>query len=123
MQGWTFDGRAQPAPVNAFGGGVVPEGWYKVVIRKSNTKPTRADPQNSGMLALECEILEGEFKGRNIYWNLNLWNKSQQAVEIAYKQLTALTYVTGVFGLAAQPGPDNFAPMLHNIPFFMHVVV
>jgi hypothetical protein len=99
----------------------VPENWYKVVIRKSNMKPTSKG--DGGYLELICEILEGVMQGRVVYWNLNLFNPSQQAVEIAYKTLSAIGHCIGVFSILEQNVPDNHTPMLHNIPFYIWVVV
>jgi hypothetical protein len=122
MQGWSFDARTIN-PENAFGGGAFPEGWYKVRISKSNIKPTNSDPQNSGKLELQCEVIEGGMQGRVYYWNLNVFNKNPQAVEIAYKQLAALCAVTGQYQVSAQQGVDTAVPMLHNIPFYLQLVV
>lgn len=99
----------------------VPENWYKVVIAKSNMKKTK--DETGMMLALECSIIEGQYQGRVVYWNLNLFNASQQASEIAAKQLSAISHVTGVYDVADVGGPDNSTPMIHNIPFLAHVVV
>lgn len=99
----------------------VPDNWYKVVIMKSNIKPTNAG--DSGMLALEMPIIEGQFQGRTLFWNLNLFNKSQQACEIAQKQLSAICHVVGQFNVQDQQTPDAATPMLHNIPFYVHAAI
>lgn len=100
----------------------VPEGWYKTVISKSNIKATKDN--ESGYLELILSIIEGQYQSRILYWNLNLWNKSQLATEIAYKQLSAISHVTGVFQVNDQPNAqDNATPMLHNIPFMTHAIV
>jgi hypothetical protein len=119
FQGWTFDARTVTPQVSIE---PVPEGWYKVVVTKSNIKPTRDAANN--MLELQCTVIEGQYQGRILFWNFNLFHTtSQQAVEIAYKQLSAVSHVTGVFQLAAQPHADMVLPMLHNIPFFAFVVI
>lgn len=115
---FNFDARTV-AP--AIGLEPVPEGWYKVVARKSNMKPTKAG--DGGYLELVLEVIEGAFTGRQLFWNLNLFNQSQQAVEIAYKQLSAVCHVTGVYQVSAQSGQDNVVPMLHNIPFMVHAII
>lgn len=118
--GWSFDARTV-APQMGFE--PVPQDWYKVIIRKSNIKPASNNPANS-MLILSCEIMEGAQKGKFIEWNLNLFHTtSAQAVEIAYKTLSAICYVTGQFQVTAQQGPDNATPMLHNIPFYVFAVI
>lgn len=101
----------------------VPVNWYKVVITKSNVKPTKNDV-NQAYLELVMTIIEGQFKDRQLYVNLNIFNQSQQAVEIAYKQLSAICHVVGQYNVQAQQNaPDNTTPMLHNIPFMAYVVV
>lgn len=86
----------------------VPPGDYKVRIIESDGKPTSAG--DGGFLELKLQILEGQFQNREVFYRLNLWNKSQQAVEIAYRQLSALCHVTGVFDVQA-------SEQLHGIPF------
>lgn len=85
----------------------VPEGWYILAIRNSEAKPTKDN--ESGYLVLELEVLEGEHKGRKVFDNLNLWNKSVQASEIAQRQLSAYCHATGVLVL-------NDSTQLHGIP-------
>lgn len=99
----------------------VPEGWYKTVVTKSNTKAVSTG--NGGMLELILTIIEGQYQNRILYWNLNLYNTNQQAVEIAYKQLSALCHVIGQFNVEDNGAPDMVVPLLHNIPFMTHAVV
>lgn len=98
----------------------VPDGWYKVIIRKSNLKETAK--KDGGYLELQNEIIEGPHTGRIIYWNLNLFNNSQQAVDIAYKQLSAIGHCLGIYNVQDQNVPDAFVPMLHNSPYFIWVI-
>lgn len=97
----------------------LPSGWYKVVIRKSNIGPTQSG--ENGMLTFQTEVIEGPKQSYTWPWNLNLFNKSQQTVEIAYKTLSAICHVTGQFQIAATNQQDNQVPMLHNIPFMILV--
>jgi hypothetical protein len=99
----------------------VPDNWYRVAIMKSNIVSTSKG--DGGMLKLEMSILDGQFQGRSLFWNLNLFNPSAQAVEIAYKQLSAIQHVIGVMNVNDQQAPDNAVPMLHNIPFYVHAIV
>jgi uncharacterized protein DUF669 len=99
----------------------IPQNWYKVAVIKSNIKPTSAG--DSGLLELICQVLEGQYQGRLLYYNLNIFNKSQQATEIAYKQLSALCHVVGQYQVQDQNAPDHAVPMLHNIPFYANVVI
>jgi hypothetical protein len=83
---------------------------YHVRITDSEGKPTT--DQTGGYLELTLEILDpGPYLNRKIPYRLNLFNaKSQQTVEIAYRQLSAVCYVTGVFNI-------QDSRQLHNIPF------
>jgi Protein of unknown function (DUF669) len=100
---------------------VIPEGWYKCIVQKSNIKPTKAG--DGGLLELILQIIEGQYQGRTLYWNLNLFNPNQQACEIAYRQLSSLCHVIGQFNVQDTNTPDNMAPALHNIPFMAHAVI
>jgi hypothetical protein len=105
----------------AIGVDPVPDVCYIVIVLKSNIKATNAGV--GGLLELILQIIEGQYNGRTIYWNLNLFNKSAQAVEIAYKQLSALCHVVGQFHVQDQNVPDQNVPQLHNIPFNAHAVI
>lgn len=99
----------------------VPDGWYKVRIIKTNIKQTSKG--DGGYLECQCEILEGAYQGRIVYWNLNLFNPSQQATEIAYKQLSAIGHCIGVYQVNAQQVTDATVPMFHNLPFLIWVII
>jgi len=85
----------------------LPDGWYILAIRNSEAKPTKDN--ESGYLSFELEVIDGEHKGRKVFDNLNLWNKSVQASEIAQRQLSAYCHATGVLVL-------NDSTQLHGIP-------
>jgi hypothetical protein len=106
-----FDARSvdpsqAPAPM--------PAGDYKVRIIASEPKPTK--DKTGGFLELTLQVLEGQFQNRELIYRLNLFNPSQQAVEIAYRQLSALCHVTGVFNI-------QDSQQLHGIPFIAMVVI
>lgn len=85
-----------------------PEGW-PVVITASEMKPTAADPQ-AGFLECNLHIIEGEHTGLEGKYRLNIFSKSEKAVEIANRQLSALCHVCN--------NPDAVdSSQLHNIPF------
>lgn len=66
----------------------IPNGVYKVMITASEIKDTK---NNDGRyVSLTFEIVEGDYKGRKLFNNLNLWNKSAQAVAIAQKELKTI---------------------------------
>lgn len=100
---------------------LVPAGWAKVAIRKSNLKPNQA--QNGDFLELQYEILEGPAKGKVVFDRFNMRNPSVEAVEIGYRKLASVCYCTGVLTISAQQQPDFVAGPLHGIPFFVEIGV
>lgn len=94
--------------------GPVPADHYVAAMTKSEMKVT--GKKTGSYLSVEYSILEGVFKGRKIFENLNLVNPNATAVEIAHAQLSALCHATGVLML-----DDSL--QLHNIPFDLKVGV
>ena len=91
---------------------VIPVAWYPMTITASETKET--SKKNGSMLALEFTIIDGQYKGRKFFSNLNLVNANAQAVEIAYAELSAICHATGVMVV-------NDSQQLHNIPMDVKV--
>lgn len=90
----------------------VPAGWYKVVMDKSEMKPTK---DGTGQrLEMQFKIIDGQYAGRKIFEGLNLVNSNPVAQEIAYKQLSAICHAVNV--LVAQDSSQ-----LHNIPLQVKV--
>lgn len=79
-----------------------------VVITKNEIIPTKDN--SGGMLVLHVMVIDGEHKGAEGDYRLNLYNSSEQAVKIAYAQFSAICHVTGVYQVAN-------ADVLQNIPF------
>jgi hypothetical protein len=78
------------------GSAPVPTGAYAAAIRNMQVK-ANGNAATGHNLALEFVITEGEFKGRKVYENLNLWHTgSTQAAEIAMKQLSSIGHAVGV---------------------------
>lgn len=67
-------------------------GWYPANIIMTEQKPTKNN--DGGYLEITNRISTGQYAGRTLKDRLNLWNKSQQAVDIAYSQLSAITHAT-----------------------------
>jgi hypothetical protein len=72
----------------------IPTGWYNVAMDESSMVPTK----DGAGTYLKCrfDVLDGQFKGRKVYHNLNLKNANPQTVEIAYKQLSAIAHAVGI---------------------------
>jgi len=73
---------------------VMPAGWYEAEVVKSELKTTKAG--NGKYLSLQLKIIDGEYKGRFVFANLNLVNPNQTAVEIAEKELATLCRACGL---------------------------
>lgn len=93
----------------------VPDGWYTVLMTKSEVKPTK--DQQGAYLETELTIQdEGKQKGRKIFYRLNIKNANPVAQEIAYKQLSAICHAVGVIQC-------EDSQQLHGLPFKVKVVV
>ena len=92
----------------------IPAGWYKFMIVESEQKPTK--DQQGAYLQLQLKVVDGEYAGRVVFDRLNLHNKNQVAVEIAYKTLSAICHATGVIQCAD-------SQQLHGIPLEAKVSV
>lgn len=90
----------------------LPAGKYLAMIVNSELKPTQAG--TGEYLKLEFEIIDGEFKGRKLFANLNLDNPNAQAVQIARAELSAICRAVNVL----QP-KDSVE--LHNLPLVLKV--
>lgn len=66
----------------------LPVGEYAVVITESNMQATKAG--TGEYIKLKFEVIEGTFKGRTLFSNLNINNTNQTAVEIAMRDLSAI---------------------------------
>ena len=91
---------------------VIPVGWYPMTITASENKET--SKKNGSLLALEFTVIDGQYKGRKFFSNLNLVNPNAQAVEIAYAELSAICHATGIMIVEDRS-------QLHNIPFDVKV--
>jgi hypothetical protein len=91
---------------------VIPNGWYKAKVTKSELKPTKG--VGGELLQLSFEIIEGEHAGAIIIDSINVKNKSVQAQQIGQEQLSALCHAVNVIVL-------KDSESLHGIPFQLHV--
>jgi len=93
---------------------VIPAGHYTAEITNSEMRPN--SKQTGEFLWLEFTVLDGSFAGRKLWAQLNLVNPSQQAVEIAQRELSAICHAVGK--LRVQDSIE-----LHNIPLEINVKV
>lgn len=71
----------------------IPPGDYEAIIGATEIKPTRSN--DGHFLSIEHVIFGGEYEKRKIWNNLNLWNKSEKAVQIAQQTLSAICHAIG----------------------------
>ena len=83
------------------------QGW-PVRIVASEAKPTKDG--KGGYLELTLEIIDGQFKGTRGADRLNIWNQFQEAVDIAFRRLSAYCHVIGKYRIGQ-------SEELHNQPF------
>lgn len=72
---------------------LIPPGDYVAQIVKSDLQPTRSG--NGQALKLELDILEGPYRGRKLFDNLNIVHQNPQAQEIAQRTLSAICHAVG----------------------------
>ena len=90
----------------------IPAGKYLAIITESAMKPTKSG--SGSYLELVFEVIEGQFKARNLWARLNLDNPNPLTVQIARAELSAICRATGVM----QP-KDSIE--LHNLPLLLTV--
>jgi hypothetical protein len=90
----------------------IPAGKYLAMIVDSAMKPNKAG--TGQYLELVFQIIEGEFKGRQLWARLNLVNPNETAMKIAQGELSAICRAVGVL----TPG-DSVE--LHNLPLVIKV--
>lgn len=72
----------------------LPDGYYNILIVKASEDKTR---DGTGLLLhIEGQVVDGPCKGRVVHHRITLKNKSQTAVEIGQRQLSALCHATGI---------------------------
>jgi hypothetical protein len=73
---------------------VVPKGWYRAHITETSMKD--AKKQGNRFAEMEWTLLDGEHKGRKVWDRLNVVNDSEQAQDIARRDMAAICHATGV---------------------------
>jgi len=80
----------------------IPSGDYIAHITKTEFKETKKNLEGKSTghyLSVHEKILEGEYKGRMVFSNLNLDNPSAAAVEIANKTLNSICQACNIQGV------------------------
>lgn len=96
------------------GFGVIPKGDYLMQITDSEYKEN--SKKSGHFLSLKREIMEGKYKGRTFYANLNLDNPNPKAVEIANKEFATTCRACGKVTV-------EDSEELHFIPHIVSIAV
>lgn len=91
----------------------IPVGDYLAIISNSEEKTTKAG--DGSYVKLEFTIIEGKYEGRKLWENLNLQNKSDEAVKIARATLSAICRALSIL----RPVADSIE--LHDQPLVIKV--
>lgn len=92
----------------------IPSGWYKAYMSASEMKPTKSG--DGAFLSVEYTLMEGQYAGTKQFDRMNLQNANPAAVEIGYKQLSAVCHAVGVIQVAD-------SSQLHNRPLMIKVAL
>ncbi len=86
----------------------VPSDWYLMKVVESEQKPT--NDQRGAYLTVTCELLAGPYKGRKVFGRHNTKNDNPQAVEIGFRDISALCHAVQVLAISD-------TSQLHERPF------
>ena len=94
--------------------GPVPAGTYLAQIIESDVAPLKSGKGNG--LKLTFEIIDGQYKGRRIWENLNIQHENDETQRIAQSQLSALCHAVNEIKV-------KDTAVLHHKPVSIRVVV
>ncbi len=89
----------------------IPAGQYTAMIIASEEKTSK---QGNKFLSLEFEVLDGQYKGRKLWVNLNLGHPNPETVKFARAELASICKAVGVLK------PQD-SVQLHNLPMLITV--
>ena len=92
--------------------GPLPAGVYLAHIVESDVQPLKSG--NGEGLKLTFEVIDGQFKGRKVYENLNIRHTSEDTQRIAQSQLSALCHAVNVIKLM-DTAALHFKPVRINV--------
>lgn len=92
----------------------LPVSKYKAAIVDSEFKTTRSG--DGRYLNLKFEVIDGEYKGRNLWALLNLDNPNPKAVEIAQRELSAICRAVNKLHVSD-------SSELHHLPMIVDVKI
>jgi len=90
----------------------LPSGEYPALITDSAIKPTKKG--DGSYLELTYQIVDGPYRGRQLWARINLTNQNATAVTIGQQHLAQIRHATGQMQLSD-------SQQLHNIPHVIRV--
>jgi Protein of unknown function (DUF669) len=109
MAQFNFDA-SQVAPQQS--SGPLPAGTYLAHIIESDVAPLKSG--NGEGLKLTFEIIDGQFKGRKVWENLNIMHTNEDTQRIAQSQLSALCHAVNVIKVM-DTAALHFKPVKINV--------
>ena len=111
---------------------LLPAGMYQAIIIASGGDPNDERTGEDGLvssrsgkgryLPMTFEIIEGEYKSRQIFKNFNLENTNEQAVKIAQSEIKELLQAVGWDFVTKPCGPDDTSE-IHMIPITLEITI
>jgi len=98
--------------MSSLSSGPLPAGVYLAHIVESDVQPLKSG--NGEGLKLTFEVIDGQFKGRKVYENLNIRHTSEDTQRIAQSQLSALCHAVNVIKLM-DTAALHFKPVRINV--------
>jgi hypothetical protein len=80
-------------------GDPMPTMWLPAILESDEEKPTKKNKESDGAVTdtyinMTFSIVGDQYAGRKVFKMLNLNNSSQEAMEIAYRDLSAICHAT-----------------------------
>ena len=94
MANFSFDASSVAPQIT---NGVLPAGTYLAHITESDIRPLASG--NGEGLKLTLEIIDGQYKGRRVWDNMNIQHTNETTQRIAQAQLSALCHAVNVIKL------------------------
>lgn len=85
----TFEKKAGEYEAHAEGFALLPEGEYPAMITDVSEKTSKTGNKYLGM---KFQVVDGEYKGRVLFHNLNLWHEKKLTQDISWGQLSKIGY-------------------------------
>lgn len=111
---------------------LIPAGFYQAIIVASGGDPNDERTGEDGLvssrsgkgryLPMTFEIIDGAFKGRQIYKNFNLENSNEQAVKIAQSEIKELLQAV-CWDFVSKPCGPNDTSEIHMIPLTLQITI